>query len=106
MDEVKGVVVAATPEGPGHFGYHGRDTVRVEITSAGWKTTAKLKGAMQIYWREYGTRGHFRKGNTIKRYMRLAQQGEGGEPAFMVAHKAMGFAKRFVAFYYGKWWNG
>ncbi len=108
LDEVKSVTVAATPEGPGHFGYHGRDTIHVTITTSGIKTTAKLLAAMQIYWREYGTRGRFRKGKALDRYMRAVQQGGSGEPALMVANKALNFTKRFIKFYYNgmaNWWN-
>ncbi len=109
LDEVKSVTVAATPAGPGHFGYHGRDTVHVEVTSTGVKTTAKLKAAMQLYWREYGTGVHFRKGSKAKQAVRvMTGSASGGEPALMVANKALNFTKRFIKFYYNgmaNWWN-
>ncbi len=101
LEEVAAVVKAGTPLGPGHFGYHGRDTVKVVVTTNGLKVTGKVMAAIQLYWREYGTRGRFRKGGSLARYVRVATQGQGGEPAFMTAHKAATGIKRFANFYYG-----
>jgi hypothetical protein len=112
MNEIKTVVVAATPVGPGHFGYHGRDTVHVTISVSGNKTTAKLMASMQLYWREYGTGVRFRgkgKGAALKQATRvMTGAASGGEPAFMVANKAMAGFKRLINAYYGSmaaWWN-
>ncbi len=112
LDEVKTAVVGATPLGPGHFGYHGRDTVKVEVTSSGVRTTAKLKAAMQLYWREYGTGIRFRgrgKRTALRQSVRvMTGSATGGEPALMVANRALNFTKRFIKFYYGgmaNWWN-
>jgi hypothetical protein len=96
-----------TPDGPAHFGYHGRDTLKVEVALTGaTKVTGKLKGAAQMYWRERGTRGRFNKGSKLLRYTRAVSFG-GGEKAYMTAHKALGQAKRLLKVYYGTaaWWH-
>ena len=88
LKEVKGVVYAQTPVGPGHFGYHGRDTLRIEVESKGTKTTGKLFAAVQLGWRERGTKR--------------------GERARWTAKKALAVVKRYVSFYYGgmgKFWR-
>jgi hypothetical protein len=111
LNEVKAAVVAATPEGPGHFGYHGRDTVHVTISVKGVTTTAKLMAAMQIYWREYGTGVRFRgkSSKSAKRVTRIMTgAATGGEPALMIANKALNATKRYIAFYYNglaNWWS-
>lgn len=110
LNEVKLAEVSQTPEGPGHFGYHGRDTVRVQITTKGAETMGRLVGAVQLFWREYGTRGRFRnKRNKLRSYVAaIGGAGGGGERAYMVANRALSFTKRFIKAYYGgtaNWWN-
>ena len=112
LEQARGITAAATPLGPGHFGYHGRDTVKVRVTSKGVRTIGEIRAAIQLYWREYGTRGAFRGGRAklTARQSRLAHafSGSGGEPAFMTAHKAVNVTKRMITFYYGgmaKWWR-
>ncbi len=110
MSLAKGTVYLATPLGPGHFGYHGRDTLKVEVHQKGLRTVGKLSGAIQLYWREYGTRGHFRGGKAklTQRQSRSAGAFLGGEPATMTAHKAVAGFKSVVRFYYGSvalWWR-
>lgn len=88
LDFIKPEVRAATPLGPGHFGYHGRDTLRTEVHSHGIKTVGTLKAAVQLYWRERGT--------------------SRGERARMTAHHALAGVKKFIRFYYGgmaNWWR-
>ena len=88
LEHAKPIVYANTPVGPGHFGYHGRDTLRIEVTSRGVKTSGELLAKVQLYWREKGTKQ--------------------GERAYMTAHKAMGSTKRFISAYYGgmaNWWK-
>jgi len=112
LEQAKAVTASATPLGPAHFGYHGRDTLKVTVHQVGNKTTGEIRGAIQMYWREFGTRGSFRGRSGRKltaRQSKLAHvfAGGGGEPAFYTAHKAMGGIKRMVAFYYGwrSWWG-
>jgi hypothetical protein len=111
LNSVKAVVESATPDGPGHFGYHGRDRVKVVVTSSGRKTIGKVTAPIQLYWREYGTGVRFRgKGRTkLQQAVRvMTGASSGGEPAFMVAHKALGTTKRFIAAAAGSftaWWN-
>lgn len=110
LEAVKAEVVSVTPQGPGHFGYHGRDTVHAEIKSEGVRTKGKLMAAVQLYWREYGTRGYFRKGSAAQRSARQFMASIGGtgmgERAFMPANKALNAFRRFIRFYYGaNWWN-
>ena len=88
LGEVKPNVFVNTPLGPAHFGYHGRDTLRIEIHTKGIKTIGTLRAAAQLYWRERGTRR--------------------GERARMVAHHALAGVKKFIKFYYGgmaTWWR-
>jgi hypothetical protein len=66
--------------------------------------------AVQLYWREYGTRGHFRKGSASQRAARQFMASIGGtgmgERAFMSANKALNAFRRLIRFYYGaNWWN-
>jgi len=88
LEHAKPIVYANTPVGPGHFGYHGRDTLRVVVTSKGIRTTGELRAKVQLYWREKGTKQ--------------------GERAFHTARKAVGSTKRYISFYYGgmaNWWR-
>jgi hypothetical protein len=88
LKEIKPIVVAQTPLGPGHFGYHLRDRYSTDVKSEGIKTSGVLKAVMQGFWREFGTKR--------------------GERAFMTAHKAASLVKRFITFYYGgmaNWWR-
>lgn len=112
LAEIKATTAAATPIGPGHFGYHGRDTLRAQIQFVGETGThGVLYGAIQLYWREFGTRSHYRGKTKIRRYVAAVQGFTGGddsEPAFMTAHKAAGGFKRIVKAYYGglaNWWR-
>ncbi len=106
LDMIKPIVEENTPIGPGRFGFHLRDTFRVDVRSLGLKTTGVLKSASTGYWREYGTLGSFHKGNTIGAFM-SALQGQSGEAAHMTAHHAASGIRRFLNFYYGgmvRWW--
>lgn len=108
LDPVAAVVQSDTPLGPAHFGYHGRDTVKVDVSSKGVTTAGKVIGAAQLYWREYGTRGRFRKGSKLERYVRALESGGSGERAFMPANKALSYTKRLISFYYNgmaNWWR-
>lgn len=85
----KPMVEAATPTGPGHFGYHGRDTIRILIARKGtMKTIGQLRAAVQLYWREKGTKR--------------------GERATRTAAKAVNATRRYIGVYYGgmaRWWR-
>ncbi len=112
LQSVSAATIMATPVGPGHFGYHGRDTVKVVITQGPLKTTGQLKAAVQLFWREYGTGTRFRakgKSAALKQAVRvMTGAASGGEPAFMPANKALAAAKRFIGFYYNgmaNWWR-
>lgn len=107
LDYIKPVVVANTPLGPGHFGYHLRDSYTTDVRSNGVKTTGVLKAPMQGYWREFGTQAHFRKGLTVRESRMVVSFMGGGERAFMTAHHALSGFRRFISFYYGKaqWWR-
>jgi len=89
---VKAEVVPQIPIGPGHFGYHLRETFSTDVKAGrgqgGTKVTGVLRSAVQGYWRERGTRR--------------------GERAYMTAHKALAGVKKFINAYYGmaKWWHG
>lgn len=109
LDEVKKTLVAETPVGPGHFGYHLKDSYKVDVKSGIERTIGVLKAPAQGYWREYGTKGQFaRRGNVRAAINRLGHfSGGGGEPALMLAHKALSGVKKFLKFYYGnaQWWR-
>lgn len=88
LKEVSSVVYAQTPLGPGHFGYHGRDTLGIKVSSKGMKTKGQLTAAVQLGWRERGT--------------------SRGERPRYTARKALAAVKRFIAAYYGgmaAWWR-
>lgn len=88
LKEVKGIVYVQTPLGPGHFGYHGRDTLGIKVSSKGMKTTGRLTAAVQLGWRERGT--------------------SRGERPRYTAKKALAYIKRFISAYYGgmaNWWR-
>jgi len=91
LDYVEAEVVPQIPIGPGHFGYHLRETFRSDIKTGrgqlGAQVIGALRSAVQGYWRERGTKR--------------------GERAFMTAHKALAGIKRFINSYYGmaKWWH-
>jgi len=89
---VKAEVATEIPIGPGHFGYHTRETLRVDVRvgsgQSGTKVTGVLKAAVPAYWREKGTKR--------------------GERAFLTAHHALAGIKKFIRFWYGglgKWWH-
>jgi len=113
LEMVKVEILPGTPEGPGHFGYHLRDTYRIEVSSQGVKTTGKLKAAVQGYWREFGTQGRFKgRGRAAGRLQAVrimtgAVLAGGGEKAGLFATKALSQARRLIRFYYGKaqWWR-
>jgi len=112
LAQTKAATTAATPLGPGHFGYHLRNTFRTEIQSKGTGTVGKLLGAPQGYWREYGTGARYRGPNRLRRYVgaveRASSISTGGERAFMTAHKAAGGFKGIVAAFYSglaRWWG-
>lgn len=112
LELVKGAEVSGTPIGPGHFGYHGRDTVRVTVIAQGGHTVlGQLRGAVQLYWREYGTGIRYRgKGRSKLKQGTGIMTGSitGGEQAFMVANKALNAARRLIRVAYGGmavWWK-
>lgn len=105
---VKAETVANTPVGPGHFGYHLRDSFTTDSRSKGLTTIGVLKSPATGYWREYGTMQRYRKAGPRKAVARLGAYGLGGERAYMTAHHALTGVKKFIAFYYGgmaKWWK-
>ena len=115
LDATKVELVSITPTGPGHFGYHLKDTYKVVMSNRGWTVTGKLMGAVQGYWRERGTKGRSRGlasglnlsvGQLSKAYKQGAV-GSGGEAAGMYAHKALaGFRHLIREFYAGSpWWR-
>ena len=89
LNMAKPMLEAGTPVGPGHFGYHGRDTIRILIARKGtMKTIGQLRAAVQLYWRERGTKR--------------------GERAYKTASKAINATRRYIGFYYGgmaRWWR-
>lgn len=110
---IKPEVEAATPSGPGHFGYHLRDSYKTDVKSTGVKSIGVLKSPPTGYWLEFGTLGSFRKGGaatasmaraafagaTGRSYSGLAT-GRGEAPR-MLAHHALTGIKKFITFYYG-----
>ncbi len=110
LGAVKAEIEPGTPIGPGHFGYHLRDSYRIEVSSKGVRTSGKLKAAVQGYWREFGTRGRF-KGRRNRRRAYAAAIGAfggGGEKAGLYATRALSRFRHFINLYYGKgaqWWR-
>lgn len=118
---VKVETVAATPLGPGHFGYHLRDRFTESTGVRGIHAFGELKSPATGYWREFGTLAHSRRhggvhisakeARMVVAFMGFSGQrlGEGnGERAFMTAHRALAGARRIIrAFYSGKalWWR-
>lgn len=103
---IKPQVVAETPYGPGHFGYHLRDRFTTDTRFVGTKTIGALKSPPTGYWREFGTMAHFAK--HAKHYVSLWSGGH-GERAFRTAHKALAGSRRLINAYYGgllNWWRG
>lgn len=114
LEVAKPIVADNTPVGPGHFGFHGRDSLRIEIYSSLKSTRGKLLGAAQMGWREFGTRGRSRKLGgawlTVGQSKQVTASGlfGEGERAFLTAHKAVNSTRRFISFYYGgmaTWWH-
>ena len=95
LKEIKPVVIAQTPLGPGHFGYHLRDRFETDVTSEGIRTKGVLKSPPTGYWRECGTLGRFRKSRAA------GMASTGGEKAYMTAHHAASLAKRVITQYFG-----
>jgi hypothetical protein len=91
LEQVKAEVAPQIPLGPGHFGYHTRDTLVVDVKAGsgqlGTKVTGVLKAAMPAYWREKGTKR--------------------GEEAHWTARNALRAVRKVIDFYYGKsgWWH-
>lgn len=107
--EIKPIVEAQTPIGPGHFGYHLKDTYVTDVKTAGVKTIGVLKSPAQGYWREYGTVSRFSRKGSLRGYTAaLGGMGSGGERALMIAHKALNSVRRLINEYYGglaTWWR-
>jgi hypothetical protein len=114
LEFIKPEVEAATPIGPGHFGYHLKNSYKTDVASKGVKTIGVLKAPPQGYWLEFGTLGSFRKsgnpagasmaraafaGVTGRSYSGLAT-GIGERPRMLAHHALMGI-KKFIKFYYG-----
>ena len=111
---VKAEVVANTPLGPGHFGYHLRDSLKTYLTigfsQAGTGVVGLLKSPPTGYWREYGTGLRYRGPKKAAASVRAltGQAGTGGERAFGTAHHALAGIRKFINFYYGglaRWWH-
>ncbi len=117
LEFIKDEVVPEMPTGPGHFGYHARDTFTIDVktNTAGVTTTGVLKAATQAYWREFGTLGRYKKGAYSKPTLGNARAalhavtvGTGGEPPRPIVHKAYLGARKFIDFYYNglaTWWG-
>ncbi|SRR6266702_3358891 len=109
LETVKAEIEPGTPLGPGHFGYHLRDTYRVMVASKGVSTSGSLKAAVQGYWREFGTKGRFKsRRNRLRSYTAaLGGFGSGGEKAGLFATRALGKVRGMIRLYYGKaqWWR-
>jgi hypothetical protein len=110
--EIKPIVEAETPIGPGHWGFHLRYTYAIDVQVHGLQTRGYLKSPPQGYWREFGTMARYRKGSRSSRSMAIAAYrsvfSSGGEKAGMYAHHAVGAVKRFITAYYGgmaAWWR-
>ena len=115
LDAAKAEVESTTPTGPGHFGYHLRDTYKVALSNKGWRITGKLTSAVQGYWREYGTKGRSRGlarglglsvGQLSKAY-KQGSLGSGGEKAGMYGHRAVAATRRLIKEFYSHtlWWK-
>lgn len=111
---IKAEVVANTPLGPGHFGYHLRDSfktyLRIGFSQLGTGVIGLLKSPRTGYWREYGTGARYRGPKKKAAAVRLltGAAGTGGERAFQTAHHALAGIRKFINFYYGgvaKWWH-
>ena len=109
LEMVKAEIEPGTPVGPGHFGYHLRESYKIEVIAKGSKTTGSLKAAVQGYWREFGTHGRFKgRRNRLRAYSAaIGAFGEGGEKAGLFATKALNGVRRLIKAYYGKaqWWR-
>jgi len=117
LEYVKAEVVPQIPLGPGHFGDHGRDTLKVVISGLGvaggqlgTKVIGVLTAAPDVYWREFGTglryRGPKRKRFSVR--VMTGAAGTGGEAPRLMATHALAGIKKFINFYYGglaKWWH-
>ena len=116
LNVIKPTVIAQTPLGPGHFGYHLRDTYVTDVKSSGIVSTGVLKSPAQGYWREFGTKGRSRKlgralglsVSQLGKAFNAGGLGSGGERAFMTAHKALAGVRKMIRVFYGgqaKWWG-
>ena len=115
LEGTKAEVESTTPFGPGHFGYHLRDTYAIHVSNRGWRVSGTLTSAVQGYWREYGTKGRSRGlgrhlglsvGELTKAY-KFDALGGGGEKAGMYAHKALAGMRRLIKEFYSHaaWWR-
>jgi hypothetical protein len=113
LEVVKAQVEPQMPVVPTRLGKHARDSYRIDVTSRAVKTSGKLWGAVQAYWREYGTRGRFRKGGKATAGMARAASyainvGTGGQSPRPITQRALAGVKRIISFYYGgmaKWYR-
>lgn len=110
LNGIKSDLIAETPIGPGHFGYHLRDRYAPDVQSKGTNTTGVMKAPAQGYWREYGTRGRFKgpKSSKLRSYTAaIGGSGTGGEARLYLAHKAYASLRRLINAYYGdaQWWR-
>ncbi len=116
LEATKAEVEATTPIGPGHFGYHLKDSYKIQMSNHGWSVQGRLMAPPQGYWREFGTKGRSRGlarglnlsvGQLSKAYKQGAV-GPGGEKAGMYAHKALASFRRLIKEFYGgqhAWWR-
>lgn len=116
LEYVKAEVEPQMPVVPTRLGRHARDSYRITVSSGRLKTTGRLWGAVQAYWREYGTLGRFHKrgsSNKVAASMARAASyainvGTGGEAPRPITQHALAGVKKFIAFYYGglaKWYR-
>ena len=114
LEYVKAEVQPEMPVVPTRLPQHARDSYRIDVSSGPVKTTGKLWGAVQAYWREYGTLGRFHKGGRATAGMARAAVyavtvGTGGEPARPITRHALAGARKWITFYYGankaSWWR-
>jgi hypothetical protein len=111
---IKAETIANTPLGPGHFGYHLRNSITTKVEITPTKVKGFVRAPVQGYWREYGTLGRLRHGASVAKARRAlalvvgyAVGSSGGERPRMTAHKAATGAKKIInAFYsHALWWR-
>lgn len=109
LASVKTEVVAKTPVGPGHFGYHLRDSYTTDIKESSTRTWGVLKAPAHGYWYEYGT-GMRHRGPKKRAFATRIMTGAasvGGEKAHLLAHHALTGIKKYIRAHYGaaQWWT-